>query len=186
VTAVRTLVTGGARSGKSRFAEALVGAGPVRYVAPGYPAGDDAEWAERLAVHRSRRPAHWQTVETIDVAGELAAAGPGQTLLVDCLVTWLTRQLDEAGAWTDEPAWQQRLAAETDRLITAWRATTATVVAVTNEVGLGIVPATASGRLFRDLLGGLNQRIGAASDRLYLVVAGRALDLSAAPIVGNN
>jgi adenosylcobinamide kinase/adenosylcobinamide-phosphate guanylyltransferase len=184
VAVLRTLVTGGARSGKSTFAESLVGDGPVRYVAPGYPPGDDTEWAARVAGHRARRPAHWHTVETVDVAAELAAARPGVTLLVDCLVTWLTRQLDEAGAWTEEAGWHEGVAAQCDRLVAAWRHTEAPVVAVTNEVGLGVVPATASGRLFRDLLGTLNQRVGAASDRLYLVVAGRALDLSTAPIVG--
>jgi adenosylcobinamide kinase / adenosylcobinamide-phosphate guanylyltransferase len=182
---VRTLVTGGARSGKSRFAEALVGAGPVCYVAPGYPPGDDAEWAARVAAHRARRPAAWRTVETTDVTGVLTGADPGEVLLVDCLATWLTRVLDEAGTWTDDAGWAERADATTDGLVAAWRETRAIAVAVTNEVGLGVVPATRSGRLFRDRLGTLNQRIGAASDRLYLVVAGRALDLSAAEVVGH-
>jgi adenosylcobinamide kinase/adenosylcobinamide-phosphate guanylyltransferase len=180
---VRTLITGGVRSGKSRYAETIAGTGPVRYVAPGYPPGDDAEWAARITAHRARRPAHWETVETIDVAGILDAATAGEVLLVDCLTTWLTRHLDEAGAWADADDWTARIDRETDRLVGAWRATTATVVGVTNEIGLGVVPATASGRMFRDRLGTLNQRIAAASDRVHLVVVGRVLDLSAAPIV---
>jgi len=179
----RILVTGGVRSGKSRHAEALAGTGRVRYVAPGYPPGDDADWAARVAAHRARRPAEWETVETVDVAGVLATAGAGDRLLVDCLGTWLTRQLDEAGAWTDETGWGERVDAATDRLEAAWRDTAAWVVAVTNEVGFGVVPATASGRAFRDRLGALNQRIAAASDRVHLVVVGRVLDLSAAPTV---
>ena len=144
---MRTLITGGVRSGKSRHAETIVGTGPVRYVAPGYPPGDDAEWAARIAAHRARRPAHWETVETIDVAGILGAATDRDVLLVDCLTTWLTRQLDEAGAWTDAPGWTDRIDHETDRL------------------------------------GTLNQRIAAASERVFLVVVGRALDLSGAPTV---
>jgi adenosylcobinamide kinase / adenosylcobinamide-phosphate guanylyltransferase len=180
---MRTLITGGARSGKSRFAETLVGTGSVRYIAPGYPPGDDAEWAARIAAHRVRRPTAWETVETIDVAAALETAAPGEVLLIDCLATWLTRQLDEAGAWEQRSSWVSLIDAETDRLVTAWQATEATALAVTNEVGLGVVPATASGRLFRDRLGNLNQRIGAASEHLYLVVAGRALDLSSSPVV---
>jgi adenosylcobinamide kinase/adenosylcobinamide-phosphate guanylyltransferase len=180
----RTLITGGVRSGKSRFAETLAGTGRVRYVAPGHPPGDDAEWAARIAAHRARRPPQWETVETVDVAAVVRAASARDTLLVDCLTTWLARQLDEAGAWTDAPGWARRADDATDDLVAAWRETAAaSVVAVTNEIGLGVVPPTASGRMFRDRLGSLNQRIAAASDRVYLVVVGRALDLSAAPVV---
>lgn len=181
---VRTLVVGGARSGKSRFAEKLVGTGPVCYVAPGYPPGDDADWAAGVAAHRARRPRHWRTLETADVATALIDTGPEETVLVDCLATWFTRMLDEAGAWSEATGWLDRVVAETERLLAAWATTPASVVAVSLEVGLGVVPATPSGRLFRDQLGTLNQRVGALSDRLYLVVAGRAIDLSDAPLVG--
>jgi adenosylcobinamide kinase/adenosylcobinamide-phosphate guanylyltransferase len=180
----RTLIVGGARSGKSRFAEKLVAHSPeVTYLAPGYPPGDDAEWAARVAAHRARRPASWQTLETLDIAGVLAGSDVDTVVLVDCLATWLTRALDNAGAWSDEPGWPDRVASDTDHLVAAWRDCPATVVAVSNEVGLGVVPATSSGRLFRDLLGQLNQRVGATADHLYLVVAGRALDLSTASVV---
>lgn len=179
----RILITGGVRSGKSRHAEALAGTGRVRYVAPGYPAGEDAEWAARVAAHRARRPPAWETVETLDVATVLAAAGPGDRLLVDCLGTWLTRQLDGAGAWTGSAGWGERVDQAVESLVDAWRNTGAWVAAVTNEVGFGVVPASASGRAFRDRLGMLNQRIAAASDQVHLVVAGRVLDLSAAPTV---
>ncbi|MDY6999957.1 MAG: bifunctional adenosylcobinamide kinase/adenosylcobinamide-phosphate guanylyltransferase, partial [Actinomycetota bacterium] len=93
---MRILVTGGARSGKSRHAEGLLpGAGVVTYIAPGRPAdGTDPDWDARVALHRERRPAHWRTVETSDVGAALAAAdGP---VLVDCLSTWLVAVLDEA------------------------------------------------------------------------------------------
>jgi adenosylcobinamide kinase/adenosylcobinamide-phosphate guanylyltransferase len=177
---MRTLIVGGARSGKSRLAEQLVtGAGTVTYVAPGYPPGDDAEWAARVAAHQARRPAHWRTVETTDVGGVLADAPQEAVILVDCLGTWLTRTLDDAGAWSEVDGWRATVDAHIDSLVAAWTSCPATVVAVSNEVGLGVVPATASGRLFRDLLGRLNQQVGATADRLYLVVAGRALDLSA-------
>ena len=94
----RTLIVGGARSGKSRLAENLVAAAPlVDYVAPGYLPGDDAEWAARVAAHQARRPATWRTIETTDVAGVLAGADEHAVILIDCLATWLTRVLDAAG-----------------------------------------------------------------------------------------
>ena len=176
-----TLIVGGARSGKSRLAESLVAAAAsVTYVAPGYLPGEDLDWAARVAAHQARRPESWRTVETTDVAGVLAGAGETAVILIDCLATWLTRVLDEAGAWSQVEGWQRIVDAEADRLVAEWTRCPATVVAVSNEVGLGVVPPTPAGRLFRDLLGRLNQRVGASADRLYLVVAGRALDLSAA------
>lgn len=181
---MRTLIVGGARSGKSRLAEKLVAdASTVTYVAPGYPAGDDADWAARVAAHQARRPSHWRTVETTDVAGVLTDAAEGSVILVDCLGTWLTRTLDDSGAWSEVDGWRDLVDARIDALADAWARCPATVVAVSNEVGLGVVPATPSGRLFRDLLGQVNQQVAATADHLYLVVAGRALNLSAsAPI----
>jgi adenosylcobinamide kinase/adenosylcobinamide-phosphate guanylyltransferase len=175
----RVLFLGGARSGKSVAAEtrAAVVAGPagVRYVATAPHRPDDAEWALRVAEHRSRRPAHWHTVETGDVAAELGRPG---VALVDCLSLWLTRVLDEAGGWNDAPG----ATAEVDRrcaaLVEAWRTAPGYVIAVSSEVGLGVVPATQAGRLFRDRLGRLNTAVAAASDEVALVVAGRLLALT--------
>lgn len=185
----RTLIVGGARSGKSRLAERLAteaggtgataGAGAVTYVAPGYPPGEDADWAARVRTHQARRPAGWHTLETTDVAEVFAGADERAVILVDCLATWLTRVLDDAGAWSDVDGWRNEVDARIDRLVDAWASCPATVVAVSSEVGLGVVPATPAGRLFRDLLGRLNQQVAASADRLFLVVAGRALDLSA-------
>lgn len=176
MTARRVLVTGGVRSGKSRYAEGLVdGEDAVTYVAPGpAPDGDDADWAQRIKAHQERRPAHWVTVETSDVAAAIRDH-PG-AVLVDCLGTWVTAVLDELDAWdarrdTAEAAIEERI----DDLVRAWSAAPGQLVAVTNEVGLGVVPAHRSGRVFRDVLGHVNQRVAAASDEVALVIAGRVL-----------
>ncbi|WP_067463309.1 bifunctional adenosylcobinamide kinase/adenosylcobinamide-phosphate guanylyltransferase [Actinomadura macra] len=169
----RTLLLGGARSGKSAEAELRLAACPdVTYVATAAIRDDDPEWAARIASHRSRRPAWWRTVETTDLAGALKAASG--TVLVDGIGTWLTAAIDEAGAWDDPSRVRPRL----DDLVAAWRRTRAHVVAVTDEVGLSLVPATPSGRTFRDLLGHLNQRLAAESEESALVVAGRVTELS--------
>ena len=173
----RVLVTGGVRSGKSAYAERLLaGRTGVTYVATGpVPDADrDPEWAARIAAHRDRRPADWTTVETTDPSAILRAAdGP---VLLDCLGTWLTATLDELDAWQRptadwRPAWDERSA----ELLRAW--TDADVVAVTNEVGWGVVPEHASGRLFADLLGRLNQQVADASDEVWLLVMGRPIAL---------
>jgi adenosylcobinamide kinase/adenosylcobinamide-phosphate guanylyltransferase len=176
----RTLVVGGARSGKSAEAERRLAAFPaVVYVATGGTRADDADWSHRVAQHRDRRSASWRTEETCDLVPLLAdTAGP--PLLIDCLALWLTDVMDKAGAWEDG-AWHDGAAGEvrarTDALTAAWRATRRTVVAVSNEVGSGVVPATASGRRFRDELGRLNAAIAAESEHVLLVVAGRPLPL---------
>lgn len=172
----RMLVTGGVRCGKSRYAEqTLTGQASVTYVTPGYPADPNAdpEWAARVAAHRLSRPASWTTVETVDVAGALRAH-PGP-VLVDCLGTWLTRQLDAAG-W-DAPRAQVAavLADATAELADAVAAHPGPLVLVSNEVGWGLVSEHASGRLFADLLGRTNQAVGAAVDEVVLMVAGRPL-----------
>jgi adenosylcobinamide kinase / adenosylcobinamide-phosphate guanylyltransferase len=180
----RTLVLGGARSGKSHHAEGmLVDREQVVYVATagGYAraegGSDEAaaqEWRARVEAHRARRPASWTTVETTDLVPLLTTDGP--PLLVDCLALWCTAAMDESGAW-DEQAWRTgaargRWAARVEALLAAWRSTPRTVVAVSNEVGSGVVPVTWSGRLFRDELGRLNTAVAAASERVDLVVAG--------------
>jgi adenosylcobinamide kinase / adenosylcobinamide-phosphate guanylyltransferase len=175
----RTLVIGGARSGKSREAERLLAAEPtVTYVATAYPAAYDDEWSERVRLHRSNRPAHWSTVETIDLVPLLET--DGEPLLVDCLTLWLTRVLDRHGGWDDE-VWaatgEKSVTADIDALVAAWRTTRRRVVAVTNEVGQGVVPANASGRRFRDLMGRLNAAIAACTEDVRWVVAGRVTAL---------
>jgi len=168
----RVLVLGGARSGKSSYAEQLLArAGDVDYVACGLvPDGSDEEWTDRIALHRARRPSSWRTIETVDLAAVLGRPGP--PVLVDCLTTWLAQVMDDCGVWSQSPDSDARLAAAVDGLVAAWAGTPRRVVAVSNEIGSGVVPATPSGRRFRDELGVLNARVAAASPRVWLVTAG--------------
>ena len=168
----RALVLGGARSGKSVFAEQLLVREPaVDYVACGLvPDGSDPEWTDRVALHRRRRPSSWRTIETVDVPAVLAVPGP--PVLLDCLTTWLARVMDDCGIWSERAGADDRLAEAIESLVQAWQGTRRIVVAVSNEVGSGVVPATPSGRRFRDELGVLNTRVAAASPRVWLVTAG--------------
>lgn len=167
----RVLILGGARSGKSSYAEALVAGDEVDYLATAARYPDDPEWALRIAAHRQRRPATWQTIETLDVAGELGRRTT-RPLLVDCLTVWLTRQMDAAGVWDAEPGCDKALQEASDELVAAFTTGTRPVVAVSNEVGQGVVPATSSGRRFRDEMGVLNTRVAAVCDRVYFCIAG--------------
>lgn len=172
----RVLVLGGSRSGKSRYAEQLLAAErAVTYVATAAGRPGDRDWAERIERHRQRRPAAWQTVETADPAATITAGGCA-ALLVDSITTWLARVMDDCGCWL-EPApgdARSRLDAAVGALVAAWSAAPVLTVAVSDEVGSGVVPATASGRQFRDALGELNQRLAAAADEVWLVTAGIA------------
>ncbi|NYI78775.1 bifunctional adenosylcobinamide kinase/adenosylcobinamide-phosphate guanylyltransferase [Nocardioides panzhihuensis] len=179
---MRILVTGGVRSGKSRHAESLLAATPsVAYVAPGPTLEEepDPDWAARLASHRARRPARWRTVESRDLAGALTKGlAAGDAVIVDCLGTWLTAVMDARELWesTSEEA-TAVVSALVDDAAAVLEQQRGDVVLVTNEVGLGVVPAHRSGRLFRDLLGLVNQRLAAACDEVHLVIAGRVLKL---------
>ena len=172
----RTLVLGGTRSGKSAHAEGLLTESAVTYVATArrYPGDDD--WDRRIARHVERRPATWTTVETPDLPKLLATAeATGPPLLVDDLATWLTGVLDDANAWEGEGADEVELACA--ELVVAVRLCPARLVVVSAEVGLGVVPSTRSGRLFRDHLGSLNARLAEVCDEVLLLVAGIPLTL---------
>jgi adenosylcobinamide kinase/adenosylcobinamide-phosphate guanylyltransferase len=161
-----TLVLGGARSGKSRYAESLISALPPPWTYVATAEAGDAEMAERVAAHRARRGADWQTVEAPhDLAAALADAGSNAPVLVDCLTLWLSNRM-LAGAGVE---------AETAHLEAALDSRHAPVVLVSNEVGFGIVPDNALARRFRDLQGRLNQRMAARADRVVLMVAGLPL-----------
>jgi adenosylcobinamide kinase / adenosylcobinamide-phosphate guanylyltransferase len=173
----RILITGGSGSGKSAYAEGLFGADErVTYIAPGAvpdPASD-AEWAARVAAHQLRRPAHWRTVETADLMTALRTQPP--PVLLDCLGTWLARYLDDLNGWErPRPQWQGDFDDHLATLVEAWRDVSGRAVAVTNEVGWGLVSEHRSGRLFTELLGRVNTAMAAASDEVILVVAGRAI-----------
>ena len=183
---IHHLIIGGVRSGKSTYAEALARLHPsVAYVATGESRKDDAEWAARVAEHQARRPPEWTTVETADIQSLLDAAGTGDALLIDCIGMWLTRQLDEAGAWSaDESAVAAAridVLARIEALAESTRASRAHVFMVTNEVGQGVVPATSSGRIFRDLMGIANSLLSQASTEVTFMVAGRPLPLGTLP-----
>jgi adenosylcobinamide kinase / adenosylcobinamide-phosphate guanylyltransferase len=164
-----TLILGGARSGKSRHAEALVmaAAGGGTYIATAELG--DAEMAARIAEHRSHRSDFWRTVEApLDLAPAiLAAADPARPVLVDCLTLWLSN-LMLAGRVPEH---------EGETLCAALRAARGPVVLVANEVGMGLIPETPLGRAFRDAAGRLNQRVAAQADRVVFVAAGLPLVL---------
>jgi adenosylcobinamide kinase / adenosylcobinamide-phosphate guanylyltransferase len=166
------LVTGAARSGKSAWAEQLARAftGPVIYVATAQVDPQDQEWSDRLARHRQRRPAHWQLIESpVDVAAIVDRAQAGECLLIDSLGTWVANFLED-----DQTTWQTA----SDRLCQALKTTPAQVIVVAEETGWGVVPAYPLGRTFRDRLGTITQQIGAIANPVYLVVAGRVVDLA--------
>ncbi len=168
---VRVLITGGARSGKSAEAERRLLAEPeVVYVATSMPPDpSDQEWSARIATHRDRRPPSWTTLETRDLVPLLRTPGP--PLLIDDIGLWVAALLDDPG----------ELAARTAELVEAWRFAARTVVAVTNEVGSGVVPATPAGRQFRDALGRVNAALAAAADEVWHLVAGIPTPLRPAP-----
>lgn len=187
VAAWRALVLGGARSGKSAFAERLLADDPdVLYAATAPRYEGDSEWAERIARHQETRPASWQTVEVGDAPDRLAALlrTADRTVLVDCLTLWLTAAMDAVNAWDDE-AWREgeprrALDALVSDLVDAYADSPRPVVVVSNEVGFSIVPESAGTRRFRDELGRLNQAFAAVADDVTLVVAGIPLRIKPA------
>lgn len=175
-----TLILGGARSGKSTYAQQLAARRAVRgeavvYVATA-EAGDD-EMAERIAAHRAERPAHWQTLEAPRAVGAAIQSGAGQAgvILIDCLTLLANNVLallpDAVTAAEAEAA----LAAEVEDLLRAYAASHAEWIIVSNEVGLGLVPPYPLGRVYRDALGRANQRLAAVADEVLFMVAGLPL-----------
>lgn len=180
----RTLVLGGARSGKSAYAEALLPADePATYVATARRDIDDPEWTERIAAHVARRPPVWRTVEagTPDDLCRTLLTRHDHPLLVDDIATWLTGVLDDAGAWEGNGDSSATVARHCDALVESVRDCPGRVVLVSAEVGLGVVPATRSGRLFRDELGALNALLAEVCDDVVLLVAGIPLPLRFSP-----
>jgi adenosylcobinamide kinase / adenosylcobinamide-phosphate guanylyltransferase len=178
------LITGGVRCGKSRFAEQLadeLGDERVVYIATA-EAGDD-EMQAKIAVHRASRPGSWATLENaVDVAAAIDLASshrePPRAIIVDCL-TMLVSNILLGRDGGDEETSASRVDRQAEAICKACERTRATVIVVTNEVGWGVVPATSLGRRYRDLLGAANQVLAAASKKVYLLVAGIAVDFKA-------
>lgn len=173
-----TLVTGGARSGKSRHAEALIADAPqVLYIATSQIFDD--EMAARIQHHRDGRPAHWRTAERWQQLDELItpAIAPAEAILLECITTMVTNLLFALGGDSDPDGWdyaamERAIDDEIGVLIAACQRCPAHVVLVTNEVGMGIVPENRLARHFRDIAGRVNQRLAAAADAVWLVVSG--------------
>ena len=162
-----TLVLGGVRSGKSRYAQTLaMKAKEVVFLATAQPSDD--EMRAKIERHRQERPATWQTVEVpLDLDTAIAAHGVADSfLLIDCLTTFTANLL------MSEEDNTERIFARVDRICSALQATSASVALVSNEVGSGIVPAFPAGRQFRDLLGEVNQKVARISDNVILMIAG--------------
>lgn len=180
-----TLVTGGARSGKSRFAETVAAHRQrVCYVATAEALDD--EMAQRIAQHRARRPAHWTTLEAPrNLLTALSGVGQTDAVLVDCLSLWTSNRLLALGDdavpnwWQAVAALEAALAEELRAVCVLARRSQWDLVLVTNETGFGVVPTSRLGRAFRDLLGRLSQVVAADADAVYLVVAGLAVELKA-------
>lgn len=159
-----TLILGGARSGKSRFAESLVEASGFEPVYLATAQAFDCEMKERIAIHRARRGPTWHTIEEpLDLAGALdRTSAEGKAVLVDCLTLWVSNlMLAEAD-----------FATEQSKLLAVLAGLAGPVFLVSNEVGFGIVPENETARRFRDLAGDLNQKIAAQASTVHLVVAG--------------
>ena len=170
-----TLVTGGARAGKSTFALSLVPReGPVTFIATARESDD--EMRERIRRHRAERPLGWTTTEApIEVPAAIATAPRDAVLIVDCLTLWVSNLLLAEGGEGADRSWSPD--ERTDALLAALRARIRPVVVVTNEVGLGVVPPTTLARVYRDALGRVNQRVASIARRVVLMVAGLPLEL---------
>ena len=175
------LITGGARSGKSAFAERLAMRGKRVLFAATAEALDD-DMARRIAAHRSSRPAEWDTLEeprSLPEAIRRKAAGaavPYDTIIVDCLTIWVSNLLLLHEGNADAEA---RILDAAKKLLDVHESSDATWIVVTNEVGLGVVPPSSLGRTYRDTMGRVNSLVASRADKVYLMAAGLALDLKA-------
>ena len=173
------LVTGGARSGKSTFAEryAARGGRPVAYIATAQIYDD--EMKERVSIHQSRRPANWPTFEAPYNADEVMAKAvqSAETVLFDCLTLYTSNLLLAPDAPTDREERRQAVLDGIEKLLASAKQGNCDVIFVTNEVGLGIVPDNALAREYRDVAGLVNQKVAANADEVYLVVSGLAVEL---------
>ena len=172
-----TLIIGGARSGKSAFAQSLAGKLGERVTFIATAEAGDEEMRTRIENHRRARPRHWQTIETPTGVGEaMRQAAGAEVIVLDCLALFVSNVLlqDE-----DYAAAEVRLEGEVAEVLAAYRAGQADLIVVTNEVGLGVVPAYELGRAFRDLIGRANATLAREADRVYWMMAGLAMEVKA-------
>ncbi|MDH7571133.1 MAG: bifunctional adenosylcobinamide kinase/adenosylcobinamide-phosphate guanylyltransferase [Armatimonadota bacterium] len=171
------LILGGARSGKSRYAQRCAAAAGTRVAYLATAEAGDAEMAARIARHRMDRPATWQTVEEprAIAAALRQAAAQNEVVLLDCLTLFLSNMLTARGA--DPGAAAASAMEEVEALLAVAQEVSATTILVSNEVGMGLVPETELGRAFRDLAGWVNQRVAAAADEVFFLAAGLPLRL---------
>ncbi len=171
-----TLILGGARSGKSNFAQALArkrGGDAVLFVATA-EARDD-EMRTRIAAHRAVRPAAWQTLEAPrEIARALESAARARVIVVDCVTLWASNVL-----LAEESNARQTMSREIDALLAWYRANDAEMILVSNEVGMGLVPDNELGRAYRDLLGAVNKQLAESADEVFLLVAGLPVEIKA-------
>ena len=169
-----TLILGGARSGKSDYAQALArmrGGDAVLFVATA-EARDD-EMRARIEMHRTARPAVWQTLESPrEIARALESATRTRVIVVDCVTLWTSNVL-----LAEESAARAEMSREIDELLAWYRANDAEMILVSNEVGMGLVPDNELGRTYRDLLGAVNKKLAESADEVFLVVAGLPVEI---------
>ena len=171
-----TLVLGGARAGKSSYAQRLASEGGGRVLFVATAEAGDPDMAARIAAHRRERPPDWDTLEEpVDLVGALSgAASRYDTVLLDCLTLWVSNLLLRT---TDADPSHTGILSETEWLLDVFRRGSASWIVVTNEVGLGVVPPTRLGRVFSDELGRVNQLVAAAADDVYFMAAGLPMAL---------
>jgi adenosyl cobinamide kinase/adenosyl cobinamide phosphate guanylyltransferase len=174
------VLLGGARSGKSRLAQELAHDGGAEVTVIATATARDGEMAAKIAAHRAERPQAWSTVEEpLDLAGALTRAAPDGTVVVDCLTLWVSNLVDRG----EEARFVLDLAREASAAAARRPGTT---IAVSNEVGLGVVPATELGRRYRDVLGEVNRIWAARADRVWFTIAGLVLPLTGVEGVGRD
>lgn len=166
------LILGGARSGKSGFAQRLAAEQGQDIIVVATAEAGDAEMAARIASHRAERPGHWRTLEAPRaVARALSESPPARAVILDCVTLWVTNLLlDQEATW-------EGAVRELDALLEWHRAQPVKLIVVSNEVGLGIVPADETSRTYRDWLGWFNQRLAAEADDVYFMVAGLPVEI---------
>ncbi len=174
-----TLILGGARSGKSRYALRLAGEMSERVLYVATATAGDEEMAERIARHRAERPSSWRTLEAPLHVGQAleGAIGDAEVVLLDCLTLLVSNLMMELGEEVKEEVLERRVEAELEAILCVCRARGAALIVVSNEVGMGLVPPYPMGRVYRDILGKANQYLAAQADRVVLMVAGIPMEV---------